>query len=175
MPLWVMTDLLEIGGLVTFYKNWTTFANKALLHALYGNGKRYHIAATANTEKRKEFTHFTRESTRFVSWLASCLYLRNICAHSGRFYYRPFTQLPNFPYEFDENHGCGGNKDFLWGAILALQFLYPNQKEWNELIVPQMTMLLYTFGKEIGDSRLRAAIGFPDDWEYWLRFWRTIP
>lgn len=185
MPLWVVTELLDFGGLVTFYKNWTTFASKSLLHALYGNGSRYHIAATSNAEKHKESKQFVKKPTRFVSWLASCTYLRNVCAHSGRFYYRPFTQLPNLPDEFEPKNVaqkrmeemrkvCGGNKVFLWGAVLALQFLYPNQDEWNELIVPQIAILLHTFGREIGGSRLRAAIGFPDDWEYWLRFWRTM-
>ena len=173
MPLWVVTELLEFGALEIFYQSWERTVRETLLHALYGdnNKDRYKIA---------------NDSNRFLSWLSSCVCLRNICAHSGRFYHRPFTKLPKFPEEFKleserkkqvDTNGkeCKGDKDLLWGAVLALQFLYPNQDEWNELIVPQIKALLEKFAPEIGNSRLRSAIGFPDDWEYWLRFWRTIP
>lgn len=174
MPLWVVIEQLDFGGLVTFYKNWTPFSSKALLRTLYGDGtRRYHIVAARENGN---------QSTRFISWLLSCNYLRNLCAHGGRLYRRPLTQLPNFPDEFSENPNekndgkiCGGNKDFLWGALLALQFLYPNQDEWDKR-VGEIKRLLEMAKSElkVETPRLLFGMGFPEDWEHWLQRWREI-
>ena len=168
MPLWVVTELLEFGGLVTLYKslNWKEEKEKEdvgekLLHALYGDD---------NSERYKAAKGYY-PSVRFISWLESCNYLRNACAHGGRLYNRKFSQLPSIPNKFQAAVN-EENKQFLWGAVLALQFLYPNRDEWSG-IVRQIKSLLDEFALTVkgGEKLLLSGLGFPNDWANWLCFW----
>ena len=90
------------------------------------------------------------------SWLYCCTVLRNICAHYGRLYYRVFTSVPANISGLDKN-----SERRLFGALMALCKLYPDEKKWNTEIVTALTALIEESQNEVN----LWHIGFPKDWE----------
>ena len=135
-PIWVIMELFTFGMLSRFYSDMTTADQKQLAKDLYGNRPK-----------------------NIISWLRCCTDLRNICAHYGRLYYRIFPATP-------ANVTAGPTQIHqLWGAVLALQALYPSAAKWNNEILPQLSALFEEYQKDIS---LRH-IGFPQDWEEKLK------
>lgn len=135
-PIWVITELFTFGMLSRFYSDMKTSDKKELAKEIYDTVPK-----------------------NIISWLRCCTDLRNICAHYGRLYYRIFPATP-------ANVSAGPKQIHqLWGAVLALQSLYPSTKKWNTEILPQMSAL---FDEYQGDISLRH-IGFPENWESQLK------
>ncbi len=134
-PVWVATELFSFGMLSRFYSDMLTTDQKTLARDLYGT-----------TYKNLQ------------SWLRCCTDLRNICAHYGRLYYRVFTALPagiNIP---------DGQKRRLWGAVLALNAVYPDANKWNTEILPELAALFEEYANDIDLYHL----AFPKNWEMLL-------
>lgn len=131
-PVWVIMELFTFGMLSRFYSDLTTADQKQLARELY------------NTIPKN-----------VSSWLRCCTDLRNICAHYGRLYYRKF---PAAPAGFSV---AEPQINQLWGAVLALQALYPHTAKWNNEILPAMSAL---FDKYAADISLKH-LGFPTNWE----------
>lgn len=135
-PIWVIVELFTFGMLSRFYSDMATPDQK-------------HLA--------KEIYHTIPKN--IISWLRCCTDLRNICAHYGRLYYRIFPATP-------ANVSAGPTQIHqLWGAILALQALYPNATKWNNEILPQLSTLFEEYQTDISYRH----IGFPQDWEIKLK------
>lgn len=53
----------------------------------------------------------------------------------------------------------------LWGAIVVLKMLYPNQEKWNAEFLPKMQALFEEYKNDINLYHL----AFPEDWDDQLR------
>lgn len=130
-PVWVIMELFSFGMLSRFYSDLKTPDQKHLARELYAT-----VPKNVN------------------SWLRCCTDLRNICAHYGRLYFRKFTAIPA-----NVDADCR-QKARLWGAMLALKALYPDQEKWNTETLLQLNALF----DEYRDDIVLRHIGFPDDW-----------
>ena len=129
-PIWVAIELFTFGMLSFFYADMRS-------------GDQKKIAA--------EF-HTTSDNIR--SWLICCSTLRNICAHYGRLYYSLFANVPaNIP-------DINGSTKRLFGAVQALQAIYPYSAKWNTEFLPALKALV----DEYSDSIDLKHIAFPQNW-----------
>jgi len=136
-PLWALTELFTFGMLSYFYADMHTADQKRIAHDILG--------VTVPEAK---------------SWLYCCTYLRNLCAHYGRLYFRVFGAAPA-PIAGVKS----SDKRSLFAAIMALRALYPDRDKWNgEFLVP-LTALF----DEYSDVIELKHIGFPQDWEGIIR------
>ena len=130
-PVWVISELFTFGMLSYFYNDLKTSDKKALAEKLY-----------KTTPKNVS------------SWLRCCTDLRNICAHYGRLYYRIFPAIPaGLPMP------TAASRRF-WGAVMALQSIYPHKEKWNSEV---LTALEALFEEYHGDINL-YHLAFPKDW-----------
>lgn len=74
MPIWALTEILELGQLVTLYRGLNTRLSQAIADA-------YEVP----TKKL------------FLSWLATLNYVRNVAAHHARLYNRKLVTAPKRP------------------------------------------------------------------------------
>ena len=84
--------------------------------------------------------------------LRCCSDLRNICAHYGRLYGWHFTSAPAGLPELSDKA-----KFQLYGAIMAVRSLFPDEKKWNNEYVIQIATLM----QEYEDVIELNLIGFP--------------
>ncbi len=135
-PVWVIMELFTFGMLSRFYSDMTTADQKQLAKEIYETIPK-----------------------NVISWLRCCTDLRNICAHYGRLYYRIFPATP-------ANVVAGPTQIHqLWGAVLALQALYPSAGKWNNEILPRLSALFDEYREDI----FLRHIGFPVSWEEKLK------
>jgi abortive infection bacteriophage resistance protein len=133
-PIWVIMELFTFGMLSYFYADLTTADQKLFAHDVY-----------KTTPKN------------IKSWLYCCTDLRNFCAHYGRLYYRIFTAIPsNIPQLSDTSRRS------LFGAIMALRALFPDDVKWNNAILTPLAALVEKYTTVIDLEH----IGFPDNWEF---------
>lgn len=130
-PLWVIGELFTFGMWSYFFGDMKTKDKKELTGAWY---------------------------VEVATWLRCCTDIRNICAHSGRLYYRKFASIPK---------GLGlneWNNRSLWGAILAIRALYPIEESWNIEVVPQLSQLFGQYGQIVDLD----CLSFPLQWQSML-------
>jgi len=134
-PLWVAVELFSFGTLTKFYADMQSVDQKQLAKSMYPEEP--------------------YNSGVLKSWLQCLTGLRNVCAHYGRLYYRPFSQ-PKPPAKIEFNL-----KNKLFDMIYILRSLHPKVESWNNTILPQITALIEQYQPHINLSH----IGFPPDWE----------
>jgi len=134
-PLWVAVELFSFGTLTKFYADMHSTDQKKLARIMYAED------AYNNGVLR--------------SWLQCLTGVRNVCAHYGRLYYRPFS-VPKPPRKIDF---ALGNR--LFDMIYVLRSLHPKRETWNNSILPQISSLIEQYETYINLSH----IGFPPDWE----------
>jgi len=134
-PLWVAVELFSFGTLAKFYADMHSTDQKQLSKIMYP-GTSYNNSV-------------------LKSWLQCLTGLRNVCAHYGRLYYRPFsTPKPPAKIEFDL-------KNKLFDMTYVMRSLHPKEESWNNTILPQITALIEQYEGHIN----LGYIGFPPDWE----------
>jgi len=130
-PMWVISELFTFGMLSYFYNDLKLADQKALAAEMYDTIPK-----------------------NVISWLRCCTDLRNICAHYGRLYYRIF---PAVPAGVDMPEAA---KRRLWGAIMALQSVYPHAEKWNREVLTALGALFEEYERDIDLYHL----AFPVDW-----------
>ena len=129
-------ELFTFGMLSRFYGDLKTADQKMIAQNLY------------NTTPKN-----------IISWLHCCTDLRNICAHYGRLYYRIFPSVPGGLNILEPA------KRRLWGCVLALRALYPDENKWNNEVVLELEALINEYLPDISLYRM----AFPSDWSKKLR------
>ena len=140
-PIWVISELFTFGMLSYFYGDMKRRDKITLASHLYDTNYK-----------------------NLDSWLRCCTDLRNICAHYGRLYYRPFSAIPA---GLDASETA---KRRLWGAVFAVCALYPNAAKWNSEILPAVQALFEEYKDDINLYHL----AFPEDWAQKLRKTRIV-
>ena len=102
LPIWVATEILQMGDLVDLYR---------LCH--YDDRKK--IAEAFGPLQADEFS----------SWIGSLNYVRNICAHHGRFWNRAMVVSPKIPdpSRYPELTNLGHSANRAYGVLSALACL----------------------------------------------------
>jgi len=136
-PVWVVTELFTFGMLSYFYSDLPMQDQKQLARDM-----------------------FSTIPKNLSSWLRCCTDLRNICAHYGRLYFRIFSAVPAYISGLDVN-----SERRLFGAIMALKALYPDNIKWNNNIYSVICNILSSYSSVINLQH----IGFPFDWKSLLK------
>lgn len=129
-PIWAAIELCSFG----------------MLSNLYSIMKR--------EDKKAVAQRFHTKPIYMISWFASLIELRNICAHYDRIYNMPFTSTPKLPPSMGDYANCR-----LFTVCLAIRYIVDDWNVWVDFV-----------------GQLRAAIdacpfvqlarmGFPDNWE----------
>ena len=181
MPFWAVSQLFTFGNWTHFYADMKQDDKAELLKWLYdiddnnirnaNEAKRVGIKPEEKIERWRTATRRTaKDKMLFTSWLDCCGHLRNVCAHNGRLYARGFVYTPIMPREF----GAFKDEKKLWAAVLSVRFLYPDEADWNAVVLPQLSSLFDSYRAQWGDTeygKLLSAFGFPSDWADWLQTW----
>ena len=83
-----------------------------------------------------------------------------MCAHSRRLYNSVFSVIPARIANVDKSA-----ERKLFAAVMAVRELYPNAEKWNTEFMPVMSALI----DEYSEAILLKHIGFPQDWETYMR------
>lgn len=100
-PVWAVCEVMSLGQLSKWFANLTPMRTRTAIASRFG----------------------VDEKT-FASWLHHLTYIRNVCAHHGRFWNRDFRITPALPKTKPAN--------------LARQFVFASRRSYNTL-----TILLY--------------------------------
>ncbi|MCL2187521.1 MAG: Abi family protein [Defluviitaleaceae bacterium] len=111
-------------------------------------------------QKRVAHNIFKASVSEAKSWLYCCTNLRNMCAHSRRLYNSVFSVIPAKIPNVDKPA-----ERKLFAAIMAVRELYPDTEKWNTEFMPVMSALI----DEYSEAILLKHIGFPQDWETYMR------
>lgn len=131
LPIYALVEVLSFGTLSKFFKNMT------------------------NQDKKEIASTFGVGYTYLESWIESISYVRNICAHYGRFYNAKLTKTPILYKEYSRN-GIGNNRIF--GVLLCMKHLLIQDSHWK-LFVDQIEMLFDKYEKV--DIKM---MGFTENW-----------
>lgn len=152
MPVWALTELLELGQLSSLYRGMLQ-ADAAELALAFG---------------------VPRKKT-MVSWLASLNYVRNVSAHHARLYNRKLQNAPARPTVgtvpvLDHLQAPDApKKDFgAYNAMAVIAYLLQSidgESAWSRRLVE----LLLTF--PTSNALTIQSMGVPEDWES-LELWR---
>ena len=96
------------------------------------------------------------------NWVENITYTRNHLAHYMRVYNYNFGRIPSSC----KNHPTSAvYRGRIFDQIMVMKFMYSDEKEWNEYIVPQLKQLLNDYDEVID----LYCLGFPGDWELHLK------
>lgn len=152
MPVWALTEILELGQLSVLYRGMNQADAEELALAFGVPTKRL-----------------------MASWLASLNYVRNVAAHHARLYNRKLQNAPSRPPigqipVLDHLRASEQAKQVYgtYNALAVLAYLLPSidpHTDW----VPRAATLLGEF--PMHDSLTTASLGAPDGWNN-LELWR---
>lgn len=144
-PYWIMVNVMEMGLLLRLYKGASVQVRRSVASELG-------IAAAV-----------------LESWLVSLSTVRNICAHHGRLWNRPFgtkPKIPNLKSDARWHDPFEVRGDRIFGVLTILNYLLDiiaPQSAWSE----RLDSLLATRGE--GDL---LSMGFSTGWNccpFWVR------
>ena len=137
IPLWMLTEVMSLGGLSHLYKG--------LNH----------------NDKKPISNYFNIHHKRLTNWLHALTYIRNVCAHHSRLWNRELSIRPDNVKDPKWQPPCTPRNDRIFFILLILRYLLlatGNGKEWkcqvNQLLTPVAQ-----------SKQWRTAMGMPDNWE----------
>lgn len=132
LPIYALVEVFSFGTLSKFYKN------------------------MKNPDKKAVAKSFSVGYTYLESWLESCSYVRNICAHYGRLYNAKLSKTPKLYKEYSD---AGIRNNRIFGVLLCFKQLLKNDRLWN-IFVDKIEMLFEKYG-----SVDIKTMGFPENWK----------
>lgn len=132
LPMYAVAELCTFGTLSKLFKSMVASAKKE-------------IAASFNVGY-----------TYLESWLEAICYVRNVCAHYGRFYNAKLIKRPIIYKQYVES---GIDNGYVFAILLCMKHLLKNEDQWTRFVGKL---------KELINSHSKANIaymGFPKDWE----------
>lgn len=136
-PAWIAMQICPFGRLVKLYQNIEEQEKKDVIARFFG----------------------CDSTDRFMSWINSLAYLRNICGHHSRLWNLSIQKKPRIFIFGDRNRRRDNGK---------LYFMVCTIKKLLRPIIPNDTLesdLTSLFSKyPFADKRKNTYLGFPDDW-----------
>lgn len=140
-PAWIALQILPFGTLVKLYRN---FNDKEL--------------------QSQVAKHFGCDSVeRFISWMNTLVYLRNICSHHARLWNRPIKKRPE-AYNFGIKTKRWTQQDLgrLYYSICVIGFMLKHILPGN-IFKTELAALLNA--SSYVNSSKSKFLGFPKDWQ----------
>jgi abortive infection bacteriophage resistance protein len=137
VPLWMLTEVMSLGGLSHLYKG--------LKH----------------DDKKVVSSFFNVHHKRLVDWLHKLTYIRNVCAHHSRLWNRELAVRPDVVKDVNWQKPITPRNDRIFYILLILRYLLlatGNGKEW----VLEVNQLLNPIAN---NPKWRIAMGIPENWE----------
>ncbi len=133
LPIWVAVEIMTMGNIFKLYSNLKTKYQKAI-------AKKYNTGPV-----------------QLLSWIENLTYTRNHLAHYMRIYNYNFGRIP----ASCSNHIAVTQSGKIFDQILAICFMFSNNLEWKNYVVPEISELITDYKPfiELKD------IGFPSNWE----------
>ncbi|MEV8266849.1 Abi family protein [Microbacterium sp. NPDC076911] len=146
MPIWALTEILELGNLATLYGG--------LQNDLATRIARHYEVPT---------------KTILASWISSINYVRNVAAHQARLFNRKLVVAPTRPKEGaiqllnHLRHESAPKQDFgLYNALSIMAYLLRGISGYSEWVA-QLRALIPTF--PVSPHLNIDSMGFPAGWE----------
>ncbi len=137
-PVWVAVELFTLGMVWNCFKNLKTPYRK-------------------NIAK-----HFNTGITQLESWIECTSYIRNLAAHNMRLYNYNIQKTPKHAKKKFDNF-TQSNK--IYDIVYIMKFLMPDNKEWNNFILPTIASIFEEYKEYINLS----CYGFPQNWDSALK------
>jgi len=136
-PAWITLQICPFGRLVKLYQN------------------------IADYTKRDEVARFfgCDSTDRFLSWINSLAYLRNICGHHSRLWNLSIQKKPRIFIFGDRNRRRDNSKVYFLVCVIK-KMLRPIIA--NDKLESDITELFEKY--PFADKRKATYLGFPDDW-----------
>ena len=134
-PLWVIIEFFSMGMLSRFFKD------------MY------------NEDKNIIANLYSTTGACLENWIQCVTTNRNRCAHYSRFYDWEFADYPVFTEK-----ALPRENTKVWGHLLVLRNMYPNEYEWNTELVPRLEDIINRYKDDIKFEHL----GLPQNWNEWL-------
>lgn len=137
IPLWMLTEIISLGGLSRLYKG--------LNH----------------DDKKPISSFFNVHHKRLADWIHTLTYIRNVCAHHSRLWNRELAVRPDVVKDVNWQPPITPRNDRIFYILLILRHLMlatGNGVEW----VVQVNQLLSPIANK---KQWRVAMGIPDNWE----------
>lgn len=151
VPVWAAAEVLSFGTLSKVIKN---------LKA--GKDNSYAKLAEHYTYISQKGKIVKPSKDMFTSWVQAVSVLRNICAHNSRIYNRTIHTAPELINS--EKTTPQPKNNGLYQIILAMKYLRPSNREWNDFADKLETLI----EKNRGAITLEA-INFPETWKNNIR------
>jgi abortive infection bacteriophage resistance protein len=138
MPVWMATEVMTFGGLLTFYRGVPSDVQKSVA------------------------TVFGVHHEVFLSWLNALNSIRNVCAHHGRLWNRVLGVKPKIPHRKNDprwHHPIVVSNERLFCILTILKHCLDRiapQSRWPERI--------FALWNEFRDIPLKD-MGFPANWQ----------
>ena len=138
LPIWVAVEIMTMGTMRALYEN------------LQG------------TYQKKIAKKYNTSSVILKNWIENITYTRNHLAHYMRIYNYTFGRIPSSCKNHPTSVVYRGK---IFDQIMVMKFLYSDEKEWNEYIIPELRSLLNSYNQVV----TLEGLGFPCDWEAHLK------
>ena len=136
IPFYALVELFSFGMLSKFYKNMQSSDKKAIAQ-IYGIGYTY-----------------------LESWLESIAFVRNICAHYGRFYKAKLTIKPTLYKQYNKD---GIDNQSAFAALLCLKHIISDDEAWAEYLDGLEKLINKYPEVDVAD------FGFTSNWKEYLK------
>lgn len=151
IPVWAAVEVMSFGTLSKLIKNLKT-----------GKGSSYSVFAENYKYLTSKGNNVKPSLDMLSSWIHTVSIVRNMCAHNSRLYNRTIHTSPEI-IAIDRSGSvpvhCG-----LYQVLLAMKYIRPTDKTWNEFVDGFKNLLT----KYNGWVSL-TAMNLPADWESHLR------
>ena len=112
-------------------------------------------------DKKAITSKYYNTTTDYLStWIRTAVHLRNTSAHYGRLYNKFLKVTPKLHNRFKNKL----ENKLLFTGLFVLRELAPSQKEWLSFVT-NLEALIEEYSHVVD----LAVMGFPDDWESYLR------
>lgn len=138
LPIWVAVEIMTMGTMRALYEN------------LQG------------TYQKKIAKKYNTSSVILKNWIENTTYTRNHLAHYMRIYNYTFGRIPSSCKNHPTSVVYRGK---IFDQIMVMKFLYSDEKEWNEYIIPELRSLLNSYNQVV----TLEGLGFPCDWDAHLK------
>ena len=134
IPFYALVEIFSFGTLSKFFKNLKNPDKKAIAST-------YQVA----------FPYLE-------SWIESISYVRNICAHYGRFYNTKLTKKPKL---YKEDQILGVSNERIFGVLCCMKHLLVEDTSWEKFL-SNIDALFQKHPK----TNIKT-MGFPQKWRRW--------